>query len=173
MFFSFTSSVRSLAQPCRGWCWLLASAMLAGMPMAALSADTAPSASPADDKLKAVRSQLAAKRWVEATAELLRVNDLASAGWHNLMGYSLRKSAPPDLDGADRHYREALRIEPRHRGALEYSGELALMRGDLVLAEQKLASLDKACTFGCEQYTDLKQAVQRFKAAGKRYTPGP
>ena len=86
---------------------------------------------------------------------------------------SLRKGSPPDLDGADRHYREALRIAPAHRGALEYSGELALMKGDLPQAEQRLAALDKACTFGCEEYTDLKQAVQRYKAAGNRYQPAP
>jgi tetratricopeptide (TPR) repeat protein len=76
--------------------------------------------------------------------------------------YSLRKQATPDLDGAERFYNEALRIDPRHRGALEYSGELYLMKGDLARAEQRLAALDKAYTFGCEEYTDLKNAVARF-----------
>ncbi len=66
-------------------------------------------------------------------------------------------------------YNEALRIDPKHRGALEYSGELYLILGDLAKAEQRLATLDKVCTFGCEEYTDLKKAVARFKAAGNKY----
>ena len=150
----------------------LAIGLLAGLPPVARAADTAPANAKADDKLAGVRVQVAAKRWPDALAELRKLNDTASADWHNLMGYVLRKGSLADLDGADRHYREALRIEPRHRGALEYSGELALMRGDLAGAEQKLAALDRVCLFGCEEYTDLKQAVQRFKAAGNRYVPG-
>ena len=151
---------------------LLAAGLLGVIPPQAWAADTPPSSAKADDKLGDVRAQVAAKRWPEALAELRKLNDSASADWHNLMGYVLRKGSPADLDGADRHYRDALRIDPRHKGALEYSGELALMRGDLAGAEQKLAALDRVCLFGCEEFTDLKQAVQRFKAAGKRYTPG-
>ena len=153
---------------------LLAVGLLGAMPPQAWAADTSPSSAKADDKLAGVRTQVAAKRWPEALAELRKLNDSASASadWHNLMGYVLRKGSPADLDGADRHYRDALRIDPRHKGALEYSGELALMRGDLAGAEQKLAALDRVCLFGCEEFTDLKQAVQRFKAAGNRYTPG-
>ena len=151
-------------------CAVLAAGLMTGLPLPTWAADTAPAK--ADDKLSGVRTQVVAKRWPEALAELRKVNDSASADWHNLMGYVLRKGSPADLDGADRHYREALRIDPRHRGALEYSGELALMRGDLAGAEQKLAALDRICLFGCEEFTDLKQAVQRFKAAGNRYTPG-
>ena len=160
-------------------CWrpallgmVLAVGLLVGLPPSAWAADTAPSSTKADDKLAGVRAQVAAKRWPDALADLRKLNDVASADWHNLMGYVLRKGSPADLDGADRHYREALRIEPRHKGALEYSGELALMRGDLAGAEQKLAALDRVCLFGCEEFTDLKQAVQRFKAAGNRYVPG-
>ena len=152
-------------------CLLLVAALLAAAPTALLAADTAPSANPANDRLAPVRAHVAAKRWADAVAELRRGNDVASADWQNLMGYSLRKSTPADLDGADRHYREALRIDPRHRGALEYSGELALMKGDLPLAELKLAVLDKICSFGCEEYTDLKQAVQRYQTAGNRWVP--
>lgn len=160
----------TLSNPSFFRCLVLTAALLAGVPAAALAANT-PSGSPADDKLAPVRAHLAAKRWADAVAELRRTNDPASADWQNLMGYSLRKGTPPDLDGADRHYREALRIDPRHRGALEYSGELALMKGDLPLAEQKLDMLDKVCNVGCEEYTDLKQAVQRYRSAGNRWTP--
>ena len=43
------------------------------------------------------------------------------------------------------------------------------MTGDLPKAEQRLATLDKACTFGCEEYTDLKKAVRNYKANGNKY----
>jgi tetratricopeptide (TPR) repeat protein len=133
------------------------------------AADTTPSPAAAPDKLSAARAQIADKKWAAAIDELKSVNDSASADWNNLMGYSLRKAKTPDYPGAEKFYNEALRIDPKHRGALEYSGELSLMLGDLAKAEQRLAALDKACTFGCEEYTDLKKAVARFKAAGNKY----
>ena len=115
------------------------------------------------------KRQVEARQWAAALAELRRINDTSSADWNNLMGYCLRKSPSPDLDAAERHYNEALRIAPQHRGALEYSGELYLMKGDLASAEKRLATLDKECLFGCEEYTDLKKAIERFKAAGNRF----
>jgi tetratricopeptide (TPR) repeat protein len=128
-----------------------------------------PATAAAPDKLAAVRAQIAAKKWAAAIEELKSVNDTGNADWNNLMGYSLRKGSTPDYAGAEKFYSEALRIDPKHRGALEYSGELYLMLGDLPKAEQRLATLDKACTFGCEEYSDLKKAVARFKAAGNKY----
>ena len=104
-----------------------------------------------------------------AIDELKRVDDTGSADWNNLMGYSLRKSKTPDYAAAEKYYDEALRIAPAHRNALEYSGELYLMLEQLPKAEQRLAALDKACSFGCEQYTELKKAVQAYKANGNRY----
>ena len=134
----------------------------------AFGADYTPS-NPATDSLGSARGLIADKRWAAAVDELKRVNEPRSANWNNLMGYSLRKTATPDLDAAERHYAEALRIDPKHRGALEYSGELYLMKGDLLKAEQRLAMLDTACFMPCEEYTDLKKAVQAFKANGNKY----
>ena len=134
----------------------------------AIAADSGPSTPAAVDKLAEVRTQIKAKNWVGAIKTLERVDDRTSADWNNLMGYSQRKQATPDFDAAERFYNEALRIDPKHRGALEYSGELYLMRGDLSSAEKRLAALDKVCTFGCEQYTELKQAIARYKAAGNK-----
>ena len=122
----------------------------------------------APDVLITARQQISAKLWPQAIAELRKVNDTSSADWNNLMGYSLRKSSPPDLAGSEKFYNEALRIDPKHKGALEYSGELYLMKGDLPTAEKRLAALSKACTFGCDEYTDLKKAVERYKANGNK-----
>ncbi len=149
---------------------ILSAAVLAlAVPHAALAADTPAPAAAAPDKLSEARALIKARKWSEAVAELQRVNDPASADWNNLMGFSIRRGTSPDLDASERYYNEALRINPGHRGALEYSGQLYLMKGDLASAERRLAVLDKACTFGCDEYTDLKKAIERFKAAGNKY----
>jgi tetratricopeptide (TPR) repeat protein len=131
-----------------------------------IAADAAP---PANDKFSPARARIAEKNWPAAIEELKKVSDPASADWNNLMGYSLRKADAANAPEAEKFYNEALRIEPRHRGALEYSGELYLMTGNLPMAEQRLAALDKACFLPCEEYTDLKRAVARYKAAGNVY----
>jgi len=132
---------------------------------AAFAADTSPAPT---DTLAAARAQIAAKNWAGALEELKRVNDVTSADWNNLMGYSLRKQKTPDLAGSEKFYNEALRINPQHRGTLEYSGELYLMKGDLATAEKRLAALDKACTLPCAEYTTLKNAIARYKANGNQ-----
>ena len=131
------------------------------------AADTS-SPAPAADKLAAARSQIAAKNWPAAIEELKKANDTGSADWNNLMGYSQRKAKTPDYAAAEKYYDAALRIDPAHRGALEYSGELYLMTGNLPKAEERLATLDKVCKLPCEEYTDLKKSVARYKANGNK-----
>jgi tetratricopeptide (TPR) repeat protein len=87
-----------------------------------------------------------------------------SADWNNLMGYSLRKKNPPALTESEKYYQTALQIDPKHRGALEYYGELLLLKNDLPGAESMLKQLDKVCTFGCEEYKDLKKSIQTYKS---------
>src|SRR5438094_1662136 len=138
----------------------------------AFAADTQPSPQPAPDKLDGVRAQIAAKNWSGAIDELKRFNDTGDADWNNLMGYSLRKAPTPDFAGAEKFYDEALRIDPSHRGALEYSGELYLQTGDLAKAEQRLAALDKTCRFGCSEYSELKKAIAQYKAGSSTTSSG-
>ena len=81
---------------------------------------------------------------------------------HNWLGYAFRNLKR--YDAALKHYRIALRLAPRHRGANEYLGELYLALGQLERAEERLAVLDRACLFGCEEYTELKEAIEAYKA---------
>ncbi|MEP6876602.1 MAG: tetratricopeptide repeat protein [Burkholderiales bacterium] len=149
-----------------------AAALLALAVCPAWAADMA-SPAPKSDNLTVARAQIAQKNWPAAVAELKRVNDTGNADWNNLMGYSLRKSATPDYPAAETFYNEALRLNPQHRGALEYSGELYLITNDLPKAEGRLASLDKACSLPCAEFTDLKKAVERYKANGNKYVAAP
>lgn len=114
--------------------------------------------------LTEARVSIKSEKYDQAIRQLQAANDTGSADWNNLLGYSLRKKQPPDLVGSEKYYQAALKIDPTHRGALEYYGELKLMNKDLPGAEALLARLDKACTFGCEEYSDLKAAVQKYKA---------
>ncbi len=150
---------------------LVAAVWLAAPPLkAADTPEPAPVHATADPLARA-REAIAAQRWPAAVSELRRLGLTGSADWNNLMGFALRKQARPDLDGAQRHYDAALRIDPNHQGALEYAGELDLMRGRLADAEQKLDRLAKLCSTPCEPLDDLRKAIDRFKSSGNRYVP--
>ena len=133
---------------------------------ASFAVDSAP---PANDKLSAARAKITAKEWPAALDELKKVNDTNSADWNNLMGYSLRKAGSANAAESEKFYNEALRIDPKHKGALEYSGELYLMMGNLPQAEQRLAALDKACFLPCSEHKELKSAVAKYKSNGNKY----
>lgn len=143
------------------------------VPLAALAdpGEGMQQAAPADPVLEKV---LAANRqgdW-RRSQELLRealARDPANADYHNLYAYAIRKGPSPSLDLVFKHYHEALRIDPKHRGAHEYIGEAYLMQGNLAKAKEHLSALDRMCFFGCEEYTLLKKAVAAYEAAtGKR-----
>jgi len=150
----------------------LAVAAAAVLAQPAVAADMmAPSAAPAAaaDPLAAARTLIDSRQWAAALAELKRVDARDNADWNNLMGYTLRKAASPDLAASERHYDAALRIDPHHRNALEYSGELYLMKGDLAKAQARLAALAAECKAGCAQHSELKDAIARFQANGNQY----
>ena len=151
------------------WLRALAATALAMAGHASIAADEAPAAPASSDKLATARALIKQSKWVAAIDELKKVGDRRSADWNNLMGYSHRQAKTPDYAAAERYYNEALRIDPRHRGALEYSGELYLAMGDLGKAEQRLAVLAKACPAACEELGDLEAAVARFKANGNKH----
>lgn len=89
--------------------------------------------------------------------------DPNNANYHNLYAYSLRKGANPDMNLVFKHYNEALRIDPKHRGAHEYIGEAYLMVGNLPKAKEHLSALDKLCFFPCVEYTDLKKSIAEYE----------
>ena len=79
-----------------------------------------------------------------------------NANAYNLLGFSYRKSK--DFKRAERNYRRALRIDAKHKGALEYMGELFLETDRRAKAEELLARLEKLCPSGCEELDDLRDA---------------
>ena len=63
------------------------------------------------------------------------------------------------------HYRKAIELDPRHKGAHEYIGEAYLQIGDLAGAQKHLARLDEICWLGCDQEDELAAAIESWKAA--------
>jgi Tfp pilus assembly protein PilF len=128
-----------------------------------------PEGAPKDPVLEKVAAAAQRSDWAGAQA-LLRdaiAADPRNADYHNMYAYSVRKSDQPNLDLVFKHYNEALRIDPKHRGAHEYIGEAYLMIGNAAKAKEHLAALDKLCFFGCEEYTKLKKALAEFEARKK------
>jgi len=113
------------------------------------------------------RKALEAQNWKLAIENFSKVaaKDQKSADAQNGLGYAWRKSG--NLELAFKHYNEALRLDPRHRGAHEYIGEAYLMANNLAKAEEHLTALDRLCFFPCEEYTDLKKAVEEYKRGKK------
>ena len=83
----------------------------------------------------------------------------------NYLGYSYRKLG--NFETSKSYYDKALAADPKHRGAHEYIGELYLKLGDLQSAEKHLERLDDLCFFGCDEYYDLKEAIEQYKAEGQ------
>jgi tetratricopeptide (TPR) repeat protein len=124
----------------------------------------------ADPVISTAKAAIAKKDWATAQAGLKQAvaANPKNADYHNLYAYSIRKSGSADMALVFKHYDEALRLDPKHRGAHEYSGEASLAVDDLPKAKAHLAALDKLCTFGCEEYTDLKKAVAAYEAGNPK-----
>jgi Flp pilus assembly protein TadD len=118
-----------------------------------------------DPTMEQARAAIARQDWAGAQKVLSEAvaRNPQSADYHNLYAYSIRKGPNPAMELVFRHYNEALRLDPNHRGAHEYLGEAYLMTGNVVKAREHLAQLDKICTFGCEEYTALKNEIAAYE----------
>jgi len=115
--------------------------------------------------LTGVRTAIKAKNYDSALAQLKPiVASSPNPDAYSLMGFVLRKTG--DRAQSMTYYRKALDTDPTHKGALEYQGELYVELGQIALAKENLAKLDKLCWFGCEEKDDLKEAIAQ--ASGKK-----
>jgi Flp pilus assembly protein TadD len=87
--------------------------------------------------------------------------DPTNANAHNYLGFSHRKLG--NVDMALIQYRKALELNPKHRGANEYLGELYLDLDQLDKAKERLAVLDDACFFGCDEYRELNAKIKAYQ----------
>ena len=143
---------------------ILIFAMCALVNCSSFAADTGPTAPAAVDKeMQAARAQIAKKDWTAAVATLepyTKANAKSADGF-NLLGYSYRNLKRYDESLVA--YKQALTLDPKHKGAHEYIGIAYIQMGQPAKAREHLAALDKICTFSCEEYRDLKKALEAVK----------
>ena len=84
------------------------------------------------------------------------------ADLQNSLGFAYRNLKQYEL--AFKHYRRAIELDPRHRGAHEYIGETFLMTGDLAGAEKHLAALKQICLLPCDELKDLERAIAQYRS---------
>ena len=126
------------------------------------AADISGASAPGSD-LGNAKAQIEKKDWSAAISTLekyVRANPNDADGF-NLLGYSLRNAKR--YPEAIFNYKEALRIDPQHRGAHEYLGVAYVQTKEMAKAKELLASLEKICGPKCEEYVDLKKAIDKAK----------
>ncbi|MGR9240871.1 tetratricopeptide repeat protein [Rhizobium leguminosarum] len=108
--------------------------------------------------LTSVRAKIDAKDYAGALAELRGLaEDNQQADVYNLMGYTLRKTG--DYRTSLTYYTKALELQPDHRAAREYLGELYVETGEMAKAEEQVSSLKQLCPSGCEELEDLQEVI--------------
>ncbi|MEQ1769395.1 MAG: tetratricopeptide repeat protein [Devosia sp.] len=105
------------------------------------------------------RTEISAKHWSDAiaTLKLIIADNSSNADAYNLLGYAYRNSG--DLKHAQQAYTRALKLDPKHTGALEYQGVLYVMLGEMAKANANLDKIKGICGTTCEEYQDLAKAI--------------
>ena len=133
---------------------------LAG-PVLAADTETTPIANAKADDYAAGQKALSAKNWALAASSFKKVvaENPKNADAYNLLGYSSRWLGK--YDEAFAAYDKALALDPKHKGALEYSGVAYLKVNQKAKAEANLAKLKTICA-NCEETTDLAKAISAY-----------
>jgi len=108
--------------------------------------------------LTSVRAKIKVKDYAAALADLRDLaEDIQQADVYNLLGFTLRKTG--DFKTSLTYYTKALELEPDHKAAREYLGELYVETGNMEKAKEQLAVLNRLCPGGCEEREDLQKAI--------------
>ncbi|MEM7523185.1 MAG: tetratricopeptide repeat protein [Pseudomonadota bacterium] len=91
----------------------------------------------------------------------LAVAEPENADVFNLLGFAARHE--DDYVEAEEAYNRALTLNPNHRGALEYQGEMYLVLEDPARAEANLDRLEALCPAGCEERAELRAAIETWR----------
>lgn len=133
--------------------------LLLALLLSAATANAAGTFYDLDAELKSAQKLIYKEKYKQAIRILETAidSDAANADAWNLLGFALRKQG--NLERSALAYDKALSINPEHKDALEYQGELFLMLGDRAAAVANLAKLKSLCPDGCEQLDELLAAI--------------
>ena len=142
-------------------------AMLAGAPFgtAADPYEADPDLAARDEDYAAGKRAADKKDWAGAVRLFKRaeMRHPDHADLQNILGFSYRNLKQYEL--AFKHYKRALELDPRHRGAHEYIGETYLIVGDVAGAEKHRAALRQICLLPCDELRDLERAIAAYRTA--------
>jgi len=137
-------------------------AALAVSPLATAVAGAEPAPATAANADYALGFQaVQAKDWDRAVQHLENAAraEPRNADVQNLLGFTFRNQKKYEL--AFTHYRQALTLDPDHRGAHEYIGEAYVLTGNSAKATEHLVALLRICGKNCEEYQDLARAIAK------------
>jgi tetratricopeptide (TPR) repeat protein len=106
-----------------------------------------------------IERHLAAKDYTGAIQQAQVIIDASpwNADAFNLMGYALRQIGR--FSEAESAYDRALRLDPDHKGAHEYLGELFLQTNRIGEARGHLSKLETICGKDCREYKMLADSI--------------
>jgi len=122
------------------------------------------------ERLESAHKAIKAKDYDRAMKELQAAvkDEPRNPDVHNLIGYTYRVRANPDLPKSFEHYNLALKYNPNHKGTMEYMGEAYLMDKKPEEAEKMLTRLETTCgNQTCAEYQELFKAIADYKSAKK------
>ena len=141
------------------------------------SSDAPPAAQPGKSGYERAEYLIKSEKYEEALPLLRGIlkDNPNDADTLNYLGYVNRKlhNYKKSLD----FYQRALAVDPDHKGAHEYLGELYLQMKDVAKAREQLAEVKRICVTNCEEAEDLAadiaDSVARNKVsdASKRASP--
>lgn len=137
--------------------WMLVLAMIGGA-HAGYSFEASPSHPDWEPGIEAIGRA----DWDAAVAHLGQVvrNEPENADAHNALGFAYLKARR--REAALRHFRTALALDPRHRGAHENAGLALVALGNKAKAREHLAALKATCG-DCDEYRGLARALAAAK----------
>ena len=123
------------------------------------SPTAAPTVKTVTSELTAIRISINSGQYTTALTSLKSADKSYpnNADINNLLGYTSRKLKQYSQAGT--YYTKALKIDPKHLGALEYQGELFMTLKKTSSAKSNLAKIKAICGTSCEEYIDLKKAI--------------
>ncbi len=112
-------------------------------------------------QLKSAERLVYKKQYKKAITTLKKVTKAQprNADAWNLLGFASRNIN--QLEAASRAYENALNVNPEHKGALEYQGQLFIFLKDFDAANENLRKLETLCPAGCEELDYLQQALAK------------
>ena len=89
--------------------------------------------------------------------------DTQQADVYNLLGFTLRKTG--DFKTSLTYYTKALELQPDHKAAREYLGELYVQTGNIEKAKEQLAILAKLCPAAARSAKTFRKQSARNRPA--------